>query len=62
MFSIFKRIRTLEEEVRRLKNENNFIQDNYNYRIIQLKNRVCDLEKKYKLKKKGKKKDDKNIK
>lgn len=61
MFNIFKRIRKLEEEVKRLKNENDFMKDNYEYRINQLRNRVCDLEKKYKLKKKGKK-NDKNIK
>ena len=61
MFGIFKRIRILEQEVKRLKNENDFMKDNYEYRINQLRNRVCDLEKKYKLKKKGKK-NDKNIK
>lgn len=58
MFSIFKRVRDLEEEVKSLKREF----DNYEFRIAYLKNRVCDLEKKNKIKKKGKKNNDKNIK
>ena len=49
-------------EVKILKREFAFTKDNYEFRITYLKNKVCDLEKKYKLKKKGKKKNDKNIK
>lgn len=62
MFSIFKRVRDLEEEVKNLKREFAFLKDNYEFRLTYLKNRVCDLEKKYKTKKKSKKNNDKNIK
>lgn len=62
MFNIFKRIRKLEEEVKRLQNEERFLEEKYDIAIDQLRIRVSDLEKQYKLKKKGKKKNDKNIK